>query len=297
MHQLTEEILRKAAADYEQNGFAIIENYLSHDEVDRIKRETVAYVREETANSQLAEGRVRPGEIWANPDKNAWYFESGDAKTRLFFEPHAVDEKENKLKIEVEKALCKIGFALHKHRPFFMDFVRQKKIVDTLKALDYADPTLIQTMVNFKNPKVGGEFIPHQDTSYLSTTEPKHVVGFWFALDDATAENGCLDVIPGSHRWALCRKYQPCKEKRADGTLLEWTGPMAIYDEKSYIKVPCKKGALILIHGLLVHKSDPNRTDKSRWAFAFHAFDSARTKWVDAWLPSNCPAFVPIYAN
>lgn len=293
--QLTEEILKKAAADYEKNGFAVIEGFLSEDEVDQIKKETVDYVRSESSKS---DGKVIPGEIWEQPEKNEWYGSCYDTKTRLFYEPYAVDKKDMKLVMPAEQGICKMGFALHKHRPFFMNFVRQKKINDMFRALNYINPTLIQTMVNFKNPRVGGEFIPHQDTSYLTTTEPQYVVGFWFALDDATVENGCLDVIPGSHKWSLCRKYVRCPEgKKPDGSLLEWTGPMAVYDEKTYIKVPAKRGALVLIHGLLVHKSEPNRTDKSRWAFAFHAFDGGRCNYVDGWLPASCQSFVPIYAN
>lgn len=294
---ISQEALRKAAQDYERDGFAVIENFFSEEEVEQIRKETVDMVRDESSRLNK-DGQVHQGEIWENPDKNEYYVACADGKTRLFYEPYAVDKNAGKLALKPEEGICKMGFALHRNRPFFMDIVRRKKITDMFRALDYINPTLIQTMVNFKNPKVGGEFIPHQDTSYLTTTDPSQVVGFWFALDDATVENGCLDIIPGSHKWALNRKYVKVKEgKKADGSILEWTGPMAVYDERMYIKAPCKRGALILIHGLLVHKSEPNRTEKSRWAFAFHAFDSGKCKWVDGWLPSTCPAFVPIYAN
>lgn len=294
---VSEEQIKNAAESYEKNGFAVIEDFLTAEEVQQIKEETINYVKEESARMNPG-GRVSPGEIWEQPEKNEYYGACSDSKVRVFYEPYAVDRKESKLTIPPEQAACKLGFALHKYKPFFMDIVRRKKIIDMFKALEYNDPMLIQTMVNFKNPKVGGEFIPHQDTSYLTTTDPQHVVGFWFALDDATVENGCLDVIPGSHKWALNRRYVRCKDgKKPDGSILEWTGPMAIYDEKMYIKVPTKRGALVLIHGLLVHKSEPNGTDKSRWAFAFHAFDKKKCSYVDGWLPSNCAAFVPIYAH
>lgn len=297
MVQLTEEFLRKIAADYERDGFAIIEDFLSEDEVQEIKVETVKYVKDESPLNR-PDGKIVPGEVWEEPEKNPWYNACPDTKTRVFYEPYAADKKQMKLVMPPEEGACKLGFALHKYRPFFMNFVRQKKITDMFKALNYINPTLIQTMVNFKNAGVGGEFIPHQDTSYLTTTDPTCVVGFWFALDDATIENGCLDVIPGSHKWNLCRRYVRCKEgQKADGSYLEWTGPMAVYDEKMYKKVPCRKGALVLIHGLLLHKSEPNRTNKPRWAFVFHAFDNSRCTWIDGWLPKTCQAFVPIYAH
>lgn len=49
--------------------------------------------------------------------------------------------------------------------------------------------------------QVGGAVPPHQDSTFLYTNTPS-AVGFWYALEDATLENGCLSFLPGSHRWA-----------------------------------------------------------------------------------------------
>ena len=54
-------------------------------------------------------------------------------------------------------------------------------------------------MYIFKNPKIGGKVVPHQDGSYLYT-EPLKIAGVWIALEDCTVENGCLQFIPGSHK-------------------------------------------------------------------------------------------------
>ena len=55
----------------------------------------------------------------------------------------------------------------------------------------FADPRLIQSMYIFKQPRIGGEVVAHQDATFLYT-DPVSVVGFWFALEDATVDNGCL---------------------------------------------------------------------------------------------------------
>lgn len=65
--------------------------------------------------------------------------------------------------------------------------------------LGLQDPAIIQSMYIFKNPRVGGEVVPHQDASFLYM-EPLKLYGLWIALDDATEENGCLWFIPGSHK-------------------------------------------------------------------------------------------------
>jgi phytanoyl-CoA hydroxylase len=61
-------------------------------------------------------------------------------------------------------------------------------------------------MVIFKQPHIGGEVRWHQDASFFET-EPQTVTTFWFALEDATLDNGCLWVEPGGHRGPLRERY------------------------------------------------------------------------------------------
>src|SRR5678816_2279691 len=58
---------------------------------------------------------------------------------------------------------------------------------------------LVQSMYIFKQPNIGGEVTCHQDSTFLYT-EPVEIAGLWFALEDATIENGCLWAIPGGQR-------------------------------------------------------------------------------------------------
>ena len=61
-------------------------------------------------------------------------------------------------------------------------------------------------MYIFKQPRIGGEVVCHQDAAFLHT-EPSSVLGLWFALEDATVENGCMYAAPGGHRGPLRSRF------------------------------------------------------------------------------------------
>ena len=67
-------------------------------------------------------------------------------------------------------------------------------------------------MYIFKQPKIGGEVVCHQDSTFLYT-KPESAVGFWVALEDATIENGCLLVAKGSHKGPLRKLFQKNNNK------------------------------------------------------------------------------------
>lgn len=89
--------------------------------------------------------------------------------------------------------------ALHELEPKF----RALSLSDAMKRLacdlEFKDPRVLQSMLIFKQPKIGGEVPPHQDSTFLYT-EPLSARGFWFALEDCTAQNGALSFAPGSHK-------------------------------------------------------------------------------------------------
>jgi len=81
-------------------------------------------------------------------------------------------------------------------------------------AIRYAgidDRLAFQSMYIFKQPHIGGEVGCHQDATFLYT-DPVTVVGFWFAIEDATLGNGCLWAAPGGHR-------EPLRQRRATGLI------------------------------------------------------------------------------
>jgi phytanoyl-CoA dioxygenase PhyH len=110
------------------------------------------------------------------------------------------------LKYEKEKSINKIGHALHDLDPVFERFSRSQKIKDVATAIGIKNPLLLQSMYIFKQPDIGGEVTCHQDSTSLYT-DPIDIVGLWFALEDATIENGCLWAIPGGHRSGLKSRW------------------------------------------------------------------------------------------
>ena len=86
--------------------------------------------------------------------------------------------------------------------------------------IGFAQPLLLQSMYIFKQPRIGGEVICHQDSTFLHT-EPLSCVGFWLALEDATESNGCMWAEPGGHR----RPLQPALRARGARTRMETLDP------------------------------------------------------------------------
>ena len=84
----------------------------------------------------------------------------------------------------------------------FDAFSRTPELAAAVDSLGYEDPRILQSMYIFKPPKIGGEVYCHQDSTFLYT-EPESCMGFWFALEDATIENGCMHFIPGAHKGPL----------------------------------------------------------------------------------------------
>lgn len=268
--------LEKVAKDFHENGFACMENFLTPEEVELLRKESSRLIREEA----LKEGQ-RNIFNYDSFSKSDYYFAS-NKKTSFFYEKRAFDEN-GKLLVPEEQSVHKIAHVIHKTNPVFGAFTDSKKITDLYEAIGYKDPVNVQSMVIFKNPRVGGEYDPHQDASFLQTSEPITMAGIWLALDDATRENGCLEFIPGSHKWPLARRNVRRVKENGEVELV-WTKPPLKYDDSQFVVASVKKGALVLIDGLVVHRSGPNLSENSRWIYAIHAYDRARCKYL-GWLP------------
>lgn len=91
--------------------------------------------------------------------------------------------------------------ALHELDPVFRKVtLENEKIRAVARDLAYhKDPVVLQSMVIFKQPQIGGKVPEHNDSTFLYT-DPPSAVGFWFALEDCTPSNGALSFFPGSHK-------------------------------------------------------------------------------------------------
>jgi hypothetical protein len=130
----------------------------------------------------------------------------------------AVFLSSNRFKIQSNVPHCHHA-ALHDLDPVFRAFSRSPKVAGVLASLGYVRPLPVQSMYIFKQPSIGGEVVPHQDSTFLAT-QPLSCVGLWWAVEDATRDNGCLWAQPGTScrclsfvylsAFCLLRGWQEC---------------------------------------------------------------------------------------
>jgi len=111
-----------------------------------------------------------------------------------------------------------------------------------------------------KPPKRGGVVAWHQDYSYWTRTQPMAHLTCWIALDDVNEENGCLQYIPGSHRWDLLPITGLAGQMNAIEDVLTPDQRAAF----TPAAVPLKRGEAVFHHPLTVHGSSENRSDRPR---------------------------------
>jgi len=195
------------------------------------------------------------------------YFLNSGHNISYFFEKDAFNNN-GALKNDLFHSLNKIGHALHDIDPVFKEFSRSSKLKELSLKLKLEKHVIIQSMLIFKHAKIGGVVDIHQDAAFLYT-EPCTCVGFWFALEDATIENGCLWAKPGGHHTSLRSWFRRKKDGGTEIHLLD-KAPLSM---EGMVPLEVKKGTCIVLHGLLPHYSLPNTSKKSRQAYAIHLID------------------------
>ena len=263
---------------YRKQGFLVLENFADVGECDELRARAV----------ELVQG-FDPAEvvsIFSTNEQNRltddYFLTSGD-KIRFFFEENAFTG-DGTLKYEKEKSINKIGHALHDLDPVFKKFSRTAKVKQLAQAIGFANSLLLQSMYIFKQPNIGGEVTCHQDSTFLYT-DPIDIVGLWFALEDATVENGCLWAIPGGHRHGLKSRWVRAPEGGMKFDVFD-TEP---WPEDQLIPLEVKKGSLILLNGLLPHRSFENKSTRSRHAYTLHLIGAGVRYPEDNWLQRSLP--------
>ena len=114
----------------------------------------------------------------------------------------------------------------------------------------------------------GGVVAWHQDYSYWTRTQPMAHLTCWIGLDDATRDNGCLQYIPGSHRWQLLPITGLAGDMHASESVLSPEQRQAFKP----VAIELKRGQCAFHHPLMVHGSYENRTDGPRRAAVINVF-------------------------
>ena len=250
-------------AHYERDGFIVIPGFKSLEEIAALRRRAEEIVDAFDPNESRA--------IFTTKDQerasDAWFLGS-DNTVRCFFEEEAFGP-DGQLRQAKALSINKIGHAMHDLDPVFNAFTRDPKLAAVARDLGLERPQVWQSMYIFKQPGIGGEVRWHQDATFFDS-DPISVTTFWFALEDATVDNGCLWAEPGGHRGPLRERFL----RDGDTITMEKLDATPWPDDRSAVPLEAKAGTLVCFHGLLPHYSAPNRSPSSRHAFTLHATDA-----------------------
>ncbi|WP_223166323.1 phytanoyl-CoA dioxygenase family protein [Nonomuraea sp. SYSU D8015] len=202
---------------YERDGYVILEQALDPGEVARLVEEAVRVCRGELGDIQGA-------------------LPSGGADT---------DDD------VLRRFLC-IHYP-HKLSDVMLATMRHTAIVSALTSLIGPNVKAMQSMLFIKSEGQPGQAW-HQDEMFIPTRD-RSLTAAWLALDDATVENGCLWVLPGSHRAGVLYPNRDHDDSRYDCTVESYGFP---FDDSEAVPVEIAAGSVLLFNGYLLHKSLPN---------------------------------------
>ncbi len=215
---------------FHDHGYLVIDDAFTHDEIQDALDGMV----------YLMDGN--------NPDFRA-----------IQYEPKLAKQKDEMDTDERRDAVRKI-FSFVNHEPRLNALAAHAGLLGVLQRLMEDTPVLFQDMALVKPKFFGSEKPWHQDCAYFNLEEGTTVVGVWIALDEATAENGCMHIIPGSHNEGPMIHF-----KRRDWQICDTHVPIA-----RDTMVPLQPGGCLFWHGLLHHGSPVNQSPHRRRALQFH---------------------------
>lgn len=225
-------------AAYGRDGFVAVENVLSPAEVETAL----------AAVEDLLHGRV-PGYDGVQPEP----------EQRERWPGMAPDERA----LAVRKLWRFVPF-----EPRLDVLTRHPVLHGILQRLLGEECRLIQDMALLKPPFVGSEKPWHQDMAYFDWSPPEKVIGVWIALDAATAENGCMHVLPGTHREG------PVPHVHARDCQI----PDANVQTERDVIVPLAPGGALFFSALLHHGTPPNPGPSRRRALQYHYAGASATR-------------------
>jgi len=212
----------------------------------------------------------------------------------------------------VGKVVDTIGHGLHNvEGSIVREFCMSEAFRGFIAQFGMRAPTVCMSKAILKPAKAGSKVPPHTDDQYFWTNPPSGLT-LWFALDDADESNGCIQIVPNSHK-----TYLPGDRfsfSKADGKA-HWLPPISssfssaeiesahhqrvefpqgkAADKLEWTSLPVPSGSLIVMDRRLVHRSASNPSQKSRLAFTIHIIDGACDFSEGNWIPRE--ALLKIY--
>jgi ectoine hydroxylase-related dioxygenase (phytanoyl-CoA dioxygenase family) len=246
---------------FEQQGYLVLDELFSQQQINTLKAAAGKIVDDFDAQSTRS---VFSTETEYNTNRDDYFLDSDD-KIHCFFEQDAFSP-DGKLRQTKALSINKIGHALHVLSPEFAAFSQAKIIAQIAEDLGVVSPEIRQSMYIFKQPKIGGVIRWHQDATYFFTT-PQSVLTFWFAIEDANIENGCLQVDKQGADFVLKEQFKRYADDTTELMVLknvDWP------TQDRALPLEVKAGSLVVFNGALPHFSEANTSNKSRHAFTLH---------------------------
>lgn len=152
---------------------------------------------------------------------------------------------------------------LHVRCPWARDLVGDPRLLDVMESLLGPDLLVFTSTFFIKEPQTDAITAWHQDATFFGLQPYEHVTA-WVALSEASIEAGCMEFIPGSHRWGQLAHGLAATPGTINAGARSISQPM---DTSKAIFAPVKTGQVSLHHTLIAHNSPPNRSNDRRIGF------------------------------
>lgn len=230
----TETDLDRLATDYVAQGYAVVPDLVRPAEIEALRAETIRIARGEYPCDGI------------EPAPREWSDAAVLDSILCIHQPHHVSAAMREMLAHpgIVAVLERIVAA---HLPYWNGAVK-----------------CMQSMLFVKPPGFPGQAW-HQDEIYIPTRD-RSLTGAWIALDDATCENGCLTVLPGSHRTGYLYPQSPHDDPEEFDASAQSHG----FDDRAEVPVEVEAGSVVFFNGYLLHRSRRNRSSGYRRVLVSH---------------------------
>ena len=242
---------------WNEKGFILIPNFFPENKCIEINQTVIDIVLSMVGNSE---------------EFNHAYIDQGHIGIREMKPSHKIEN--------IEDEMSKV-FRLHQ-TGIFNEFIKRDDLLNIVEDILGENIDCFLSQFIFKNPGAWGQ--PwHQDSSYFPFDRAPQV-GAWLATSAATKENGCLVILPGSHKEVI-HEHLPDDRPGSNYGYTE----IKDHDFKKEMPLFLNTGDLLLFHSFLMHKSYDNKSNNRRTAMVYHfaetgtdfgELDSPTNEWI-----------------